>query len=116
MGSKTNGVAKRRSGRPSRTLRSFVRKLVVDRPGTDADKGGITSRGVDVLDAIARDLYDVLGAEASRLARDGGRPTLSIRELRAATRLLFDEQIAEDAVATGDAAWENYVAANSSNK
>lgn len=80
-----------------KSFKSFIYKVLKQvAPAT-----GISTKGMDIMDAMVEDLYEKLAVEAGRLARYNKKATITSREIQTAVRLSFPGEIAKHAVSEG---------------
>ncbi|MBZ3876753.1 Histone H2B.3 [Sciurus carolinensis] len=68
-----------------------------ERPGANS-KPPVSQATVSVLDSFVKDMLDRIASEASRLARQNNRVTITSREIQTAVRLLLPGEIGKHAV------------------
>ena len=72
---------------------------------------GISKRGISVLNSFVNDIFERLATEASRLARQNKKSTLSSREIQTAVRLTLPGELAKHAVSEGTKAVTKFTSA-----
>ncbi|CAD7973103.1 unnamed protein product [Amoebophrya sp. A120] len=68
----------------------------------------MSSKGMDIVDCFAHDIFERLVDEATRLMRLNSRNTMTSREMQTACRLILPGQLAQHAIQDGTQAVRNY--------
>ncbi|KAG9415003.1 Histone H2B [Aphanomyces cochlioides] len=69
---------------------------------------GISKRGMSIMNSFINDIFERIGAEASKLSRYNKKMTLSSREIQTAVRLMLPGELAKHAVSEGTKAVTKY--------
>ncbi|XP_067884141.1 histone H2B 5-like [Heterodontus francisci] len=69
---------------------------------------GISSKAMSIMNSFVNDIFGRIAGEASRLAHDNKRSTISSREIQTAVRLLLPGELAKHAVSEGTKAVTKY--------
>ncbi|XP_072887638.1 histone H2B-like [Hemitrygon akajei] len=69
---------------------------------------GISSKAMSIMNSFVNDIFERIGAEASRLAHENKRSTITSREIQTAVRLLLPGELAKHAVSEGTKAVTKY--------
>jgi histone H2B len=72
---------------------------------------GISKKAMDVMNSFIGDIFEKVASEAGKLARYGGKSTLSSREVQTSVRLVLPGELAKHAVSEGAKAVSKYSAA-----
>uniref|UniRef100_UPI00398F5E32 histone H2B 1.2-like n=1 Tax=Pristiophorus japonicus TaxID=55135 RepID=UPI00398F5E32 len=62
---------------------------------------GISSKAMDIMNSVVKDILERIASEASRLDHCSKRRTISCREIQTAVRLLLPGELAKHAVLEG---------------
>ena len=62
---------------------------------------GITSKAINVMDSFVRDIFERIAREASDLARNNDKSTITVKEIETATKLVLSGDLAKHAVSEG---------------
>merc|ERR1719430_2930882 len=62
---------------------------------------GVSSKAMSIMNSFVNDLFERIGAEASKLAHYNKRSTITSREIQTAVRLLLPGELAKHAVSEG---------------
>lgn len=96
-------VVKRRRARKESYGRFIYRVLKQVHPDV-----GISSKGMSIMNSFVNDIFERLAGEASRLAHQNRRKTISSREVQTSVRLLLPGELAKHAVSEGTKAVTKY--------
>ncbi|CAD6189990.1 unnamed protein product [Caenorhabditis auriculariae] len=69
---------------------------------------GVSSKAMSIMNSFVNDVFERIGAEASRLAQYNKRSTISSREIQTAVRLILPGELAKHAVSEGTKAVTKY--------
>ena len=69
---------------------------------------GISSKAMNIMNSFVNDIFERLAGEASRLAHQNKRQTISSREVQTSVRLLLPGELAKHAVSEGTKAVTKY--------
>lgn len=69
---------------------------------------GVSSKAMSIMNSFVNDIFERIGAEASRLALYNKRSTITSREIQTAVRLLLPGELAKHAVSEGTKAVTKY--------
>ena len=69
---------------------------------------GISSKAMSIMNSFVNDIFERLAGEASRLAHQNKRKTISSREVQTSVRLLLPGELAKHAVSEGTKAVTKY--------
>ena len=69
---------------------------------------GISSKSMSIMNSFVNDIFERLANEASKLATQTGRATISSREIQTSVRLLLPGELAKHAVSEGTKAVTKY--------
>ncbi|XP_067883162.1 histone H2B 1/2-like [Heterodontus francisci] len=69
---------------------------------------GISSKAMSIMNSFVNDIFGRIAGEASRLAHDNKRSTISSREIQTTVRLLLPGELAKHAVSEGTKAVTKY--------
>lgn len=69
---------------------------------------GISSKAMSIMNSFVNDIFERLGAEASRLATINKRNTMSSREIQSAVRLMLPGELSKHAISEGTKAVTKY--------
>ncbi|XP_062539790.1 histone H2B-like [Armigeres subalbatus] len=69
---------------------------------------GVSSKAMSIMNSFVNDIFERIGAEASRLANYNKRSTITSREIQTAVRLLLPGELAKHAVSEGTKAVTKY--------
>ena len=69
---------------------------------------GISSKAMSIMNSMVGDVFEKIGAEASKLAKYNKKSTISSREIQTAVRLLLPGELAKHAVSEGTKAVTKY--------
>lgn len=69
---------------------------------------GVSSKAMNIMNSFVNDLFERIAGEASRLAHQNKRSTISSREIQASVRLLLPGELAKHAVSEGTKAVTKY--------
>lgn len=94
---KTKIPVKRTKKRDYSNYSSFIYR-VLKQVSPDS---GISSKAMDIMNAMVHDIFEKLSLEASRLAKYNKKQTITSREIQTAVRLVFPREIAKHAVSEG---------------
>ncbi|CDW59848.1 Histone domain containing protein [Trichuris trichiura] len=100
------GDKKRRKSRKESFATYIYKVLKQVHPDT-----GISSKAMSIMNSFVNDVFDRIGAEASRLAHYNNRHTISSREIQTAVRLLLPGELSKHAVSEGTKAVTKYTSA-----
>ncbi|KAH7643406.1 histone H2B [Dermatophagoides farinae] len=62
---------------------------------------GISSKAMSIMNSFVNDIFERIAAEASRLAQNNKRTTITSREIQTSVRLLLPGELAKHAVSEG---------------
>lgn len=97
------GDKKRRKSRKESYSVYIYRVLKQVHPDT-----GVSSKAMSIMNSFVNDVFERIGAEASRLAHYNKRSTISSREIQTAVRLILPGELAKHAVSEGTKAVTKY--------
>lgn len=69
---------------------------------------GVSSKAMNIMNSFVNDLFERIAGEASRLAHQNKRSTISSREIQTSVRLLLPGELAKHAVSEGTKAVTKY--------
>lgn len=69
---------------------------------------GISSKAMSIMNSFVNDIFEQIASEASRLAQQNKRKTVSSREIQTSVRLLLPGELAKHAVSEGTKAVTKY--------
>ena len=69
---------------------------------------GVSSKAMNIVNSFVNDIFERLAGEASRLAHQNKRHTISSREIQTSVRLLLPGELAKHAVSEGTKAVTKY--------
>ena len=69
---------------------------------------GISSKAMSIMNSFVNDIFERIASEASRLALQNKKKTISSREIQTAVRLLLPGELAKHAVSEGTKAVTKY--------
>ncbi|CAJ0948072.1 unnamed protein product, partial [Mesorhabditis belari] len=69
---------------------------------------GVSSKAMSIMNSFVNDVFERIGAEASRLAHYNKRSTISSREIQTAVRLILPGELAKHAVSEGTKAKKSF--------
>jgi len=69
---------------------------------------GISSKSMSIMNSFVNDVFERIANEASKLASQNARSTISSREIQTAVRLLLPGELAKHAVSEGTKAVTKY--------
>ena len=97
------GIKKRRR-KPKQSFNTYIYKVLKQvHPDT-----GVSSKAMSIMNSFVNDLFERIGAEASRLTHYNKRSTITSREIQTAVRLLLPGELAKHAVSEGTKAVTKY--------
>ena len=70
---------------------------------------GITKQGLEVMNSLVSDIFERLGAEAGKIARQNKKGTISVREAQTAVRLVIPGELGAHALAEGNKAVDTFL-------
>ena len=70
--------------------------------------GGISSKAMSIMNSFVLDVFERIASEASKLAKQNKKATISSREIQTAVRLLLPGELAKHAVSEGTKAVTKY--------
>ena len=73
---------------------------------------GISTKGMSIMNSFVNDTFERIAAQASKLAIQNKRHTISSREVQTAVRLLLPGELAKHAVSEGTKAVTKYMSSN----
>ena len=62
---------------------------------------GVSSKAMSIMNSFVNDIFERIASEASRLALQNSKSTISSREIQTAVRLLLPGELAKHAVSEG---------------
>ena len=65
---------------------------------------GITMPSINIMDSFVRDIFERIALEASSLARNYGKSTITVKEIETATKLILKGDLNKHAVSEGQSA------------
>ena len=101
-GAKKSQMKKRRKGKQS--YGSYIYK-VLKQVHPDV---GISSKSMSIMNSFVNDCFERIAGEASRLAHQNKKSTVSSREIQTAVRLILPGELAKHAVSEGTKAVTKY--------
>ena len=69
---------------------------------------GVSSKAMNIMNSFVNDLFERIAGEASRLAHQNKRSTISSREIQTSVRLLLPGELAKHVVSEGTKAVTKY--------
>ena len=69
---------------------------------------GVSSKAMSIMNSFVHDIFERIAGEASRLAHQNKRHTISSREIQTSVRLLLPGELAKHAVSEGTKAVTKY--------
>ena len=69
---------------------------------------GVSSKAMSIMNSFVNDIFERIASEASRLAHQNKKSTISSREIQTAVRLLLPGELAKHAVSEGTKAVTKY--------
>jgi len=69
---------------------------------------GVSSKAMSIMNSFVNDIFERIASEASRLALQNKKSTISSREIQTAVRLLLPGELAKHAVSEGTKAVTKY--------
>lgn len=69
---------------------------------------GVSSKAMNIMNSFVNELFERIAGEASRLAHQNKRSTISSREIQTSVRLLLPGELAKHAVSEGTKAVTKY--------
>ena len=69
---------------------------------------GISSKAMSIMNSFVNDIFEQIASEASRLAQQNKKKTVSSREIQTSVRLLLPGELAKHAVSEGTKAVTKY--------
>ena len=69
---------------------------------------GVSSKAMSIMNSFVNDIFERIASEASRLALQNKKATISSREIQTAVRLLLPGELAKHAVSEGTKAVTKY--------
>lgn len=69
---------------------------------------GISSKAMSIMNSFVLDVFERIASEASKLAKQNKKATISSREIQTAVRLLLPGELAKHAVSEGTKAVTKY--------
>ena len=69
---------------------------------------GVSSKAMSIMNSFVNDIFERIASEASRLALQNKKKTISSREIQTAVRLLLPGELAKHAVSEGTKAVTKY--------
>lgn len=69
---------------------------------------GVSSKAMSIMNSFVNDIFERIASEASRLAHQNKKATISSREIQTAVRLLLPGELAKHAVSEGTKAVTKY--------
>lgn len=69
---------------------------------------GISSKAMGIMNSFINDIFDQLGAEATRLSHYNKKLTITSREIQTAVRLLLPGELSKHAISEGTKAVTKY--------
>ena len=69
---------------------------------------GVSSKAMSIMNSFVHDIFERIAGEASRLAHQNKRQTISSREIQTSVRLLLPGELAKHAVSEGTKAVTKY--------
>ena len=69
---------------------------------------GVSSKAMSIMNSFVNDIFERIASEASRLAIQNKKSTMSSREIQTAVRLLLPGELAKHAVSEGTKAVTKY--------
>ena len=106
-------VKKRRVAKKHDSYAHYVKQILANRPNLNKDEkpATITQEALNVVDAIADDLFNRLATEASESAYFSNIKTLKSGAMVAAIKMHFPDEMASHALSAGVAAVSKYAKA-----
>ena len=93
-----------RKRKPVESYQSYIQKVLKEvHPDTN-----ISNKGMLVMNAFVKDIFDRIATEAGRVVRYNKRGTLSARVVQTAVRLIVPGELAKHAVSEGTKAVTKY--------
>ena len=71
---------------------------------------GVTNKSMNAINAFVNDVFERIANEASRLAKNNDKQTISSREIQTAVRLILPGELARHAASEGSKAVSKYEA------
>lgn len=102
-GKRRTKVVKRKKRRQESYSRFIFRVLKQVHPDV-----GISGKGMSIMNSFVNDIFERLAGEASKLAHQNKRKTISSREVQTSVRLLLPGELAKHAVSEGTKAVSKY--------
>ena len=102
-GKRRTKVVKRKRSRKESYGRFIYRVLKQVHPDV-----GVSSRAMSIMNSFVNDIFERIAGEASRLAHQNKRKTISSREIQTSVRLLLPGELAKHAVSEGTKAVTKY--------
>ena len=65
---------------------------------------GITLPSISIMDSFVKDIFERIAIEASNLARNYGKTTISVKEIETATKLILKGDLNKHAISEGQSA------------
>uniref|UniRef100_T1IHW5 Core Histone H2A/H2B/H3 domain-containing protein n=1 Tax=Strigamia maritima TaxID=126957 RepID=T1IHW5_STRMM len=69
---------------------------------------GMSTKAMSIMNSLMNDIFERLATEATRLAKISKRPTMSLRDIQTAVRLVLPGELAKHAVSEGTKAVTKY--------
>uniref|UniRef100_T1IHW7 Core Histone H2A/H2B/H3 domain-containing protein n=1 Tax=Strigamia maritima TaxID=126957 RepID=T1IHW7_STRMM len=69
---------------------------------------GMSTKAMSIMNSLMNDIFERLASEATRLAKISKRPTMSLRDIQTAVRLVLPGELAKHAVSEGTKAVTKY--------
>jgi len=105
--SKSKGIAKGEKKRRRKRKESYAVYIYKVLKQVHPDTG-VSSKAMSIMNSFVNDIFERIGAEASRLAHYNKRTTITSREIQTAVRLLLPGELAKHAVSEGTKAVTKY--------
>ena len=98
------GDKKKRKGKRKESYAIYIYKVLKQvHPDT-----GVSSKAMSIMNSFVNDIFERIASEASRLALQNKKSTISSREIQTAVRLLLPGELAKHAVSEGTKAVTKY--------
>ena len=100
----TKGDKKKKKGKRKESYAIYIYKVLKQvHPDT-----GVSSKAMSIMNSFVNDIFERIAGEASRLAHQNKRRTISSREIQTSVRLLLPGELAKHAVSEGTKAVTKY--------
>ena len=119
MPPKTSGKAAKKAGKAAKSAPAGGKKRSKKRKESYAiyiykvlkqvhPDTGVSSKAMSIMNSFVNDIFERIATEASRLANQNKKSTISSREIQTAVRLLLPGELAKHAVSEGTKAVTKY--------